>query len=378
MRILMLCDWLPPEYSAVGQYTALFARELAGAGHDVTLVGLSSAAAGVEAHALGSGHLLVRRVRRPGEDGGGLAKRVRWMIAANTALLWASRRELRRADEVRFTGSPAYMLHFVMPVAKALGVRSRYRITDFHPEWLAASLGRTPWWLVPVFAATRFWRRRVDVVEALGEDQRERLLESRVDPSRIELRRDPSPVDVSPATRPVARPPRLAGRKVILYSGHWGAPHDHETFVEGFARHCAAHPGGAGLWINAVGPRADLVEQACERRGLPCARTRLVPLDALPGVLAAADLHLVALADAFVGYALPSKVYACIASGKPILFVGSAASDVHRVCVERVPAANYRRAAVGDADGVARALAELLGNDAGAESSRIRAMGDAK
>lgn len=376
MRILMLCDWLPPDYSAVGQYTARFARELAGAGHDVTLVGLSSAAAGVESHAFGSGRLVVRKVRCPGEGEGGLARRVRWMLAANLALLWASRRELRRADEVRFSGSPAYMLHFVMPIAKALGLRTRYRITDFHPEWLIASLGRTPWWLAPVVAATRFWRRRVDVVEVLGEDQRERMLESRVDPSRIELRRDPSPVDVSPSTRPAARPPALAGRRVILYSGYWGTPHDHETFVEGFARHCAAHPGVAGLWINAVGPRADLVEQACERRGLPQARTRLVPLDALPGVLAAADLHLVTLADAFVGYALPSKVYACIASGKPILFVGSAASDVHRVCVERVPAANYRRAAVGDAEGVARALDAMLGNDA-AETSRIRAMGGA-
>ena len=356
----MLCDWLPPEYSAVGQYSHLFARELAAAGHDVTLVGLSAVASGVETHPHGDGRLVVRKVRHPGDRGGGLAARVRWMMAANLGLLWASRGAWRRADEVRFTESPAYMLHFATPIAKALGVRTRYRITDFHPEWRVATLGRTPWWLVPVVAATRFWRRRVDVVEVLGEDQRERLAESRVDPARIELRRDPSPVDVSPATRPATAPPQLAGRKRILYSGNWGPPHDHGTFVEGYARFSVSCPGVAGLWINAAGWRADVVEAACVQRGLPHARTRLVPLDELPGVLAAADLHLVTLADAFVGYALPSKVYACIDSGKPIVFVGSARSDVHRVCIERVPASRYRRVDVGDTDGVEQALRALL------------------
>ena len=356
----MLTEWLPPDYGAVGQYSLGFAKELSAQGHDVTLVGMSSSSTRVEQSALGNGRLTVRTIRRPKEDGGRLAARVRWMLASNIALIWAGRRELRAADEVRFTAAPAYLLHFVMPVAKLLGVRTRYRITDFHPECLIATLGRTPWWLKPVAAMTRFWRRRVDAIEVLGEDQRRRLEESRVDPSRIELRRDPSPVRVSPDTRPADRPPSLAGRKVVLYSGSWGVWHDHETFVEGYARFCASHPPAAGLWINAAGRRAALVEEALRTRGLPIARTHLVPLDELPGVLAAADLHLVTLLDAFVGYVLPSKIYACIESGKPVLFVGSARSDVHLVCTERLPAASYRRVDVGDADGVARALQDLL------------------
>ena len=359
-RILMLTEWLPPDYGAVGQYSLGFAKELAAQGHDVTLVGLSSTSASVERTTQGKGSLTVRRIRRPKEDGGGLAARVRWMLASNIALLWAGRSGLRTADELRFTAAPAYMLHFAMPVAKLLRVRTRYRITDFHPECLFATMARVPSWMRPIAATTRFWRRRVDAIEVLGEDQRRRLEESRVDPSKVELRRDPSPVRVSPETRPADRPPSLAGRRIVLYSGSWGVWHDHETFVEGFARFCAAHPSTAGLWINAAGNRATLVERDLGRRGLPVARTHLVPLDELPGVLAAADLHLVTLLDAFVGYVLPSKVYACIESGKPILFVGSARSDVHLVCGERMPASKYRRVDVGDAEGVARALQELL------------------
>src|SRR6266404_9484376 len=43
-RLLYLCDWLPPDYGAVGQYSLLFARELAAEGRDVVLAGLSSRA----------------------------------------------------------------------------------------------------------------------------------------------------------------------------------------------------------------------------------------------------------------------------------------------------------------------------------------------
>ena len=359
-RILMLCDWLPPDFGAVGQYAVGFARELAAAGHAVTLVGFSSTSASIEDTPEGGGRLVVRRIRRPIEERRDLAARASWMLRANLALLWASRRELVSADEVRFTGSPAYVLHFVMPVAKALGLRTRYRITDFHPEWLIARLGRTPWWLKPVLSLTRFWRRRVDVVEVLGEDQRLRLAESGVDPARIALRRDPSPVRFEPGLRPAAPPLALAGRKIVMYSGNWGVPHDHETFLAGYERFCRAHALLSGVWLNAGGTRLCVVERELARRALTFARTGLAPLAELPAILAAADVHLVTLCDAFVGYALPSKVHACVASGKPVLFVGSARSDVHLVCTEGLPAASYRRADVGDAAGVARALEDLL------------------
>jgi hypothetical protein len=293
-------------------------------------------------------------------DRANFAARAYWTLGANLALLWASRKELRTADEVRFTGAPPYMLHFVMPLAKAFGIRTRYRITDFHPECLIATLGRNPWWLRPIDALTRFWRRRVDVIEVLGEDQRVRLAESGVDPARTELRRDHSPVQFTKDTRPSPPPDGLAKRKIILYSGNWGVAHDYASFLEGYARFCGAHPLVAGLWLNATGSRADLVARELKRRELAYARTRPVPLPELPSVLAAADVHLITLANAFVGYVLPSKVYACVDSRKPVLFIGSARSDVHLICADRLPSGAYRRVDVGDDEGVAQALEHLL------------------
>ena len=76
----------------------------------------------------------------------------------------------------------------------------------------------------------------------------------------------------------------------------------------------------------------------------------------LPRLLLAADVHLVTLRDAFVGYVLPSKIHACIESGKRILFVGSQDSDVHRLASRALPPGRYYRVDVGDVDGLVNAL----------------------
>ena len=41
-RLVYICDWLPPDFGAVGQYAVMFARQWAREGWAVTLVGLSS------------------------------------------------------------------------------------------------------------------------------------------------------------------------------------------------------------------------------------------------------------------------------------------------------------------------------------------------
>jgi hypothetical protein len=359
-RIVLLCDWLPPDFGAVGQYAVGFARELAEQGHHASLVGFSSTASSCVDERVGTGTLRTRRLHRPVYDRANLFARAWWTLGANLALLWGARRELRGCDEIRFTGSPPYLIHFVMPLAMLLGVRTRYRITDFHPECLVAALGRTPPGLRLLGALTNFWRRRVDVIEVLGDDQARRLAEAGVHSTTV-LRRDPSPVEITADTVPARPPEGSAGRKLVLYSGNWGVAHDHETFVRGYQAFDARHPGKAWLWLNATGKRVGQVADALSAAGLPFGRTAPVPLDQLPGVLAAADVHLITLEDAFVGYVMPSKVYACIASGRPVLFIGSPGSDVHTLCRSMLPAASYRRVDVGDSEGVCAALVDLLG-----------------
>ena len=65
-RLVYICDWLPPDFGAVGQYAMLSAREWAKSGWEVTLVGLTSGEPRREAaEPIGEGTLEVIRVQRP-------------------------------------------------------------------------------------------------------------------------------------------------------------------------------------------------------------------------------------------------------------------------------------------------------------------------
>ena len=358
-RLVYLCDWLPPDFGAVGQYSVHFARDRAARGEEVVLAGLSSTADSVEEEVCGQGSLRIVRMRRRTYDRARVVRRALWTLATDVRLLWRLRRELWRTDEVLITGAPPYMIQVAVPVKLALGKRLTYRITDFHPECLIAMLRRVPLPLRMLHRWTMFLRRRVDRFEVLGEDQRSRLMAQGISADRITLKRDPSPVVFAPGTPPLPVPDELRGSAVLLYSGNLGVAHEWDTVLAGYRMHHGRGSGRVKLWLNASGAGADLFESALVREGLPVHRSLPVPLEQLPGLLLAADAHLITLRDEFVGYVLPSKVYACIASGRPVVFVGSERSDVHALCAEGVSPERYRRVSVGDAAGFAAVLEEV-------------------
>jgi hypothetical protein len=249
-------------------------------------------------------------------------------------------------------------LHFIAPLNVIIRKKLIYRITDFHPECLLPSAGGILMNLL--LRLTRFWRRQIDTFEVLGVDQARRLADSGIPEERIELKRDPSPVVFSPQLRPLQLPDTLRdGSGVILYSGNWGVAHDDDTFIEAYSEYYRQSRRGLKFWLIAVGAKADRVENELRRRGCFVYRTNPVPLEQLPPLLIAADVHLITLQDAFVGYVLPSKVHACIESRKRIIFVGSESSDVHLLVSGALALVNYRRIDVGDVDGLVKVLYDI-------------------
>src|ERR1700730_977211 len=344
-RLVYLCDWLPPDFGAVGQYAVLFARQWANEGWSVTLVGLTSGQSRRETRIqVGDGWLEgLRFHRRPYQKQKFIA-RLLWTIGSNLLLLGAALQPMRRADSLLFTGSPPLMVHFIAPVNLLLRKQLIYRITDFHPECLVAERGSSGAILRLLLRLTQFWRRRVDRFEVLGLDQARRLAESGIQDERIQLKRDPSPVAFRPGLLPLSLPDELrGGAGVILYSGNWGVAHDESTFVEAYSQYVKESKNALRFWLNATGAKADRVERELCARGPPLYRSRLVPLEDLPRILLAADVHLITLRDPFVGYVMPSKIYSCIDSRKRILFVGSASSDVHLVAKGALGADRYWR-----------------------------------
>jgi hypothetical protein len=357
-RLVYICDWLPPDFGAVGQYAVLFARQWASEGWAVTLVGLTSGSSSRQAaEAVGDGSLEVIRIHRHTYKKQKFLVRLVWTVVSNVLLLAAAFRTMWRADAVLFTGSPPLMLHFIAPLNLLLRKRLIYRITDFHPECAIAERGRAGPVLQLLLRLTQFWRRRVDAFEVLGLDQARRLADSGVAQERIRLKRDPSPVAFAPGLVPLPLPDELRGGSgVILYSGNWGVAHEDHTFIEAYAQYLQQSKSGLRFWLNATGAKADRVERELRSRGVPFFRSSLVPLEDVPRLLIAADVHLITLRDPFVGYVLPSKVHACIESGKRILFVGSQDSDVHLLAGRALPSGGYCQVDVGDVDGLVDAL----------------------
>jgi hypothetical protein len=354
---LYVCDWLPPDFGAVGQYGVLFARELAREGRLVVLAGLSSHD---QANAIeefdGGGRYEEVRVRARLYRKSSTLRRLLWTAATNTRLLWHLWRRMQRSETIVFTGSPPLFLHWIAPANLLLRKELVYRITDFHPECsIAQSAGRPSLVLRALYRLTVFWRRQIDKFEVLGEDQARRLRAIGVGPEKIVLKRDPSPVQIASGTSPIRRPTAAAGSLLLLYSGNWGIAHDYETFLDGYGRHVREGSGRFVLWLNAVGAATPAVERLLERDHLPYIRTSPVPLSDLASLLVTPDAHLVTLRDAFVGYVLPSKIYGCVASRKPVLFIGSGQSDVDLVC-RRARLPLYERVDAGDGPGVGSAL----------------------
>ena len=357
-RLVYICDWLPPDFGAVGQYAILGAREWAREGWAVTLVGLASGPSSRQpAEPIGAGLLEIIRVHRRTYQKQKFAARLVWTVLSNVILLRAAFPAMRRADAVLFTGSPPLMLHFIAPLNLLLRKRLIYRIMDFHPECLIAERGRSGLLLGGLLRLTNFWRRRVDEFEALGFDQARRLQEIGVAEDRIRLKRNPSPVAFAPGISPLPLPHELrGGAGIILYSGNWGVAHDEGTFIEAYAKYFGGSTLPLRFWLNATGAKADRVERELRARGIPVYRSKLVPLEDLPRLLLAADVHLITLRDAFVGYVLPSKIHACIESGKRILFVGPEDLDIHLLASRALPSSRYCRVDVGDVEALVSSL----------------------
>src|SRR5438045_253286 len=95
-RLVSICDWLPPDFGAVGQYAVLSAREWAAEGWAVTLVGLTSSRSSREPpEPVGEGSVEVVKVHRRPYQRQKFATRVIWTILSNVRLLAAAYRRIR-------------------------------------------------------------------------------------------------------------------------------------------------------------------------------------------------------------------------------------------------------------------------------------------
>jgi len=138
---------------------------------------------------------------------------------------------------------------------------------------------------------------------------------------------------------------------VVLYSGNLGQSHDLETMIAAAER--LRERDMTFLFIGDGGKKQKL-EALVQERGLRNVRfLPYQPRDVLPFSLTCSDVSLMALEKGIEGLQMPSKLYAILASGRPVVALVEAGFEIARLidgagCGRSVPP--------NDVEGLCRAL----------------------
>ena len=363
--ILLLTQTFPPDPAAVGNHFADVAHELARRGHRVIVL---TSAAGYddpsrrypirEHHADG---VEIRRIRFASLGKSGIIRRVVASLAYMAQCL-ALGATLSRLDGVVFSTSPP----FIGIVGALIGLLRRvpvaYWVMDLNPDQLIAvgTLSRKSLLARLLLRLDQFILRRSSLVVALDGRMAARLTTIHAHRGVVQVIPPWSPGVVPVTTprtdNPFARAHGLIGDTVIMYSGNHTKSNPLKTLLEAAVR-LRDEP---RLRFVFVGQGAGKAEVEHYQRRYDLSNVLSLPFqlaDDLPMSLAAADVHVVSLGEEMAGIVHPSKVYAAMAAGRPILYLGPPSSHVSDL-LERHDIG--WRVSHGDVDAVVRTLRGIL------------------
>ncbi len=357
MRIVLLNQYYAPDEAATAQLLSDVGAGLAARGHDVFAV------ASRRAYADPSRRYPARsvedgvRVVRPNATAFGRGSRTGRMADYATFLAGAGWALLRipRPDVVVSLSTPPLVAGLGALSARFRRARTVYWVMDVYPD-LAVELGAIPAGsaLARLLSrASRFLLRSSDRVVALDRAMADRL-DTEGAEGAVVIANWADGDSIRPRPReghPYRERLGWDGRFVVLYSGNMGLAHEFETLLDAASRF-AGDPEVRFAFVG-DGPRRREIEEGARRRGLENVEFHpYAPRSALGDSLTAADLHAVTLRPRMEGLLVPSKIYGILAAGRPAVYIGPAAGEVHEV----VASGCGRSLRNGDAEGVARAI----------------------
>ena len=208
---------------------------------------------------------------------------------------------------------------------------------DVFPE-IATELRRltNPFLVGVLRRLVRFYLRRADVIVAIGERMRERLLAKGARPDRIAV--IPNWVDTGaiapqPRENEWSRGKRLHQRFVVMHSGNVGHAQNLDVLVEATTQ--LRDVDELAVPIIGAGARHAELRELVERLGAEKVLfLEYQPREVLSQSLSAAHLHYVGLAKGLSGYVVPSRVYGILAAGRPVIAAVDADSETARLVEE--------------------------------------------
>lgn len=366
-------------------FTAQLARELARCGHRVDYVSCAAFASpkgetgdrtddppGFRAHPLGRGSHI---------DKDNLARR----FLQERSYGMAAARFLRslEADVVLSANAPVIVQTALARAARRSGAAFVAWVQDLHADALMALVGRRHPLIAGLLAALarlaeRRWLAGADGVILIDEIFRDRLAGRPWHLALPQATITPnwSAMPVAAAPPDPRRPSRPRRRPRLVYAGTLARKHDPALLLDLAAdvdADLVVHAEGSNAdWLAAEAARLDL----CSLRVLPWA-----PVEALPALLAEADVLIALLDPVAAGWSIPSKILTYMAAGRPILAAMPAANPAARLLREtgaglvvepadRIGFLDGARRLIGDAD-----LRETLGRNGRQHARKAFAIG---
>ena len=210
-----------------------------------------------------------------------------------------------------------------------------FNIQDVYPD-VAVELGvlHEGRFLEVVRRLERFCYDRADAVTVLSEDLQDNVAAKTTQPGKVRM----IPNFVDTETIVPAEPEndyrkefRLENRTVVTYAGNVGLSQSLDIVLESAS--ALAYDTDVVFVINGQGAARPELERAA--RGLSNVRfIDMQPIERLPQVLSAGDIHLVPLRRGLARSSVPSKTYSILAAGRPLIASVDRGSEVARI-VER-------------------------------------------
>jgi colanic acid biosynthesis glycosyl transferase WcaI len=365
VKVLLLNQCFYPDVVSTAQHLTDLAVGLAERGHEVTVLASQS----------GYDNPTVRFPKRETWKGINilripslaLGKGAKWRRAVDfgSYLLSCVMRMavLPRFDVVVAMTSPPLISFLGALFVRSKGGRFVFWVMDLNPdEAIAAGWLRADSTIARISERMlRYSLRYAERIVVLDRFMQQRIVEKGIPAEKIVVIRPWSHDDVIRYDHAGRRAFRehhgLADKYVVMYSGNHSPCHPLDTLLRATER-LKDHPKIAFCFVGGGSEFKKVQALASERDRKNVICLPYQPLDQLAASLSSADLHVVAMGDAFRGIVHPCKIYNILVIGAPVLVIGPDDSHIGDILRE----ANYNGQARvirhGDVDAVTQHLLE--------------------
>jgi len=218
-------------------------------------------------------------------------------------------------------------------VARFTGRPFVYNIQDLYPEMaLGGDIVRPSVWVDLWEKMHRRALRQAARVIVIGDDMRDRILSKGIAPERVVVVRSGTsfPASMPAQDDPTVREIRCGFPFVAVHAGNLGVYGAWGTLLKAAEM---LRNENAGLVF--IGDGANRAALEVEAAGAPNVRfLPFRPVEQIPHVMMAGDVHIVTVRRGLEGVVVPSKLYGILAAGRPVLVVAPKTSDAARIVVE--------------------------------------------